>query len=115
MNLDLDTIIKLASLGLSLGAVVFTFFATRKKDVEHRFELGRKTFADHELRIAALETAQLNMPKNTDLHRLELTLSEIGGDMKALRATMRGMSESMARTEAIVNRHEAHLIEGGKS
>ncbi|WP_157946779.1 DUF2730 family protein [Thalassobius sp. I31.1] len=115
MTLDLDTLVKLASLGLSVGAIIFSYFATRKKDVEERFEKGRLIFAEHEARITALETAQNNMPKNTDLHRLELTLSEIGGDMKAVRATMRGMSESMARTEAIVNRHETHLLDGGKS
>ena len=49
------------------------------------------------------------MPGAGDLHRVELSLSGIAGDMKAMSASLLGMHESLKRTENAVSRHEEHL------
>ncbi len=108
------------ALFLSVAAIVTAFFRTRQSKVDERFaavEDRLKTGSDkmdaHELRIQSVEQSIMQLPAKEDHHRLELTLAEIGGDMKAIRATMRGMSESMARQEKITRRHEDHLREKG--
>lgn len=102
----------LLSFVLSVGAVIYTFFANRRKDVERRFHEGSKRMDRHDLRLQALEQDVMAMPGKDDLHRVEMSLGEIAGDMKAISATMVGMSQSIQRTEKIVGRHEDHLREG---
>ena len=111
MTIDIDTGLKIVSLGLSVGAIIYAFFANRKKDTDERFKLGSNRMDDQERRIAALEQTVQALPGKDELHNLEMMLSDMGGDMKAMRATMRGMSESLSRTENIVTRHEDHLRE----
>lgn len=117
MTLNLDLLMKLASLLsfiISIAALVSAFFTSRKKDVDHRFREGSKRMDRHDLRLQALEQDVKGMPGKDDMHRLELQLSEISGDMKAMYATMTGMASSIERTEKIVGRHEDHLRETGK-
>ena len=83
---------------------------TWRKDIERRFQEGSKRMDRHDLRLQALEQTVQGMPGKDDMHRLELQLSEIAGDMKGMSATMLGMSQSMARTEKIVGRHDEHLM-----
>jgi len=105
---------KVATFALSICAMVVAVFRTRRQHIDDAFKTGSKRMDAHDLRIQALEQSVKDMPDKDDMHQLELTLKEIGGDMKAVRATMRGMSESMTRTEHIVGRHEDHLLERGK-
>lgn len=111
MTFDIDTALKLASFGLSIAAMIYAFFVNRRKDVDERFLEGSKRMDRHEKRLSTLEMTVNSMPGKDDMHNLEMLLSEMGGDMKAMRATMKGMSESLTRTESIVSRHEDHLRE----
>ena len=101
------------SLILSFGAAIYTWFANRRKDVDRRFHEGSKRMDRHDLRLQALEQDVKSMPGNSDLHRVELSLSEIAGDMKAMSASLLGMHESLKRTENAVSRHEDHLRGNG--
>lgn len=107
----LDLALKSASFFLSVAAILYSFLINRRKDVDERFHAGSKRMDALEIRIQTSEQTLGTMPGKDDMHRLELTLSEIGGDMKAMRATMKGMAESLTRTENIVGRHEDHLRE----
>ena len=112
MTVDIDAIYRfmaIISTLMSTGAVVFAWFAGRRKDVDRRLQEGSKRMDRHELRIQALEQDVKAMPGKDDMHRLELHLSEMAGDMKAMSSTLVAMAESQARTERIVRRHEDHL------
>ncbi len=107
--------IKVATFAISICAMVVAVFKTRRHDIDDAFKAGSKRMDAHDLRIQALEQSVKDLPDKDDVHQMELTLKEIGGDMKAIRATMRGMSESMTRTERIVGRHEDHLLDKAKN
>ena len=111
MHFDVDTLIKLASLILSVGAIIYAFFANRKKDVEQQFEHHSHQLKTHESRLSSLEQSIKTMPNKDDVHHLQIMLSDMGGELKAMRATMKGMAESQNRLENIVTRHEDHLRE----
>lgn len=116
MTVDIDAIYRfmaIISTLMSTGAVVFAWFAGRRKDVDRRLHEGSKRMDHQDLRIQALEQEVREMPDKSDLHGVELKLSEIAGDMKAMSASMRGMHESLQRTEGIVSRHEDHLRGNG--
>lgn len=112
MTIDLENLYRLlglVSLIISIGTAFYAWFSIRRKDVDRRFNEGSKRMDRHDLRLQALEQEQKSMPGGADLHRLELQLGSISGDMKAISATMTGMHDSLKRTENIVSRHEDHL------
>jgi len=106
---DLKPFIELISFVFSIGAIVLAWFLTRRKDVDSQFKKGSDRMDGLELRIQKTEQTVDVMPAKDDMHKLEVLLAEMGGDMKAMRATMRGMAESQVRTETAVSRHEDYL------
>jgi len=85
---------------------VFAWFRTRRHDVDERFATGSKKLADLEKRLSAVEVTLLSLPDKEDIHELQMTMSNMNGDMKAMRVTMRSIAESLIRQEAISTRHE---------
>ena len=108
-----DIFWKAAGVILPLIVGIYTFFATRQKQNNARFDVAEERIGKVEGRVGALEQTIGAMPGKEDTHKLEMMLTEMAGDMKAMRATMKGMSESQHRTEDIVGRHEDHLREKG--
>jgi len=92
---------------LSISAIVYAFFATRRKDVDARLDR-------HENRITAVEHSVQVMPNKDDVHALQLEMVKQTGSLNEMRAVMEGNSKIMQRLEAIVTRHEEHLMEGRK-
>ncbi len=115
MNFDPDLVLKYANFILTIAVGVYAFFATRSKGVEEQFKAGSKKFTALELRVELLEMAVKTLPQKEDIHELAITLSEMNGEMKAMRASMRAISESQIRTESIVMRHDDYLMQGGKT
>ena len=109
--MEWDLFWKASGVVLPLLVAVYTFLATRRTDVDNRFEAGDERMDRQEARIAWLEQTVQVMPDKDDTHRLHIMLSEMSGDMKAMCATMDGMKASLSRTEDIVTRHEDHLRE----
>lgn len=99
------------SVALSALVAVYTWFRTRGDKVAERLKLGSDRMDRHENRIVALEQSMREMPDKDSLHRLELMMASMSGDLKAISATMAGNAEVTKRLEAIVSRHEQHLLE----
>ncbi|MBM1816244.1 DUF2730 family protein [Sulfitobacter pseudonitzschiae] len=99
------------ALVVSIGAMVYSFLVNRRKDVDQRFTDGSRRMDRLDGRVASLEQEVKVMPGKDDVHSLQMTLSDVRGDMKAMAATMSAMAESINRTENIVTRHEDHLRE----
>lgn len=118
MNIAFDTTISLmglASVIVSAGTAVFAWYRTRTRDLEDRLKDGSDRMNRHDVRIERIEQTLSSMPVSQDMHKLELRLSEMSGDLKALAAVMQGNTEVMLRLERVVGRHEDHLLtEGAK-
>ena len=115
MILDLEAatkVLSLLSLIVSLSAAAYAWFASRRKDVDKRLEEGSKRMDRHDLRLQSLEQTVQTMPNKDDMHRVELSIGEIAGDIRVQTATLSGMFEALKRTEAVVSRHEDHLLKG---
>jgi uncharacterized coiled-coil protein SlyX len=118
VTLDWTLFYNILGILMPTASVIYTFVATRRKDVDKQFDEIGGTFkkgSDRmdglERRIQTVEQTVAGMPAKSDLHELALVITEMGGDMKALRANMKAIAESMARTESIVSRHEDYLRE----
>ncbi len=106
---------------LSVLAMVFAWWRTRDRNLDQRFEAVDQRFREgadrmtrHDARLNLMEAAMRELPTRSDLHQLQLGMSEMRGDMRALIAKLEGQSEIMTRVETIVSRHEEHLMERGK-
>lgn len=95
------------SMLVSFGTAVWNIFSGPSRKNAERLEGHAKRLGDHDQRVAALEQAQRAAPAQADFHRLELSMSEMRGDVREMRAIL-------GRMETIVTRHEDHLLETAK-
>ncbi len=122
MELGLDELKTLAGLILPISGMIYTFIATRRKDVDGKFvdvnkqfNAGSDRMDRHEGRIARLEQTVQTLPGKDDMHQLQLELVKQTGSLNEMRAVMEGNGAVMSRLEKIVTRHEEHLLGGGNS
>ncbi|WP_372605466.1 DUF2730 family protein [Actibacterium sp.] len=121
MSFDWDLALKVISMAVSFGAAVFAVFATRRKDVDKKFESlderllsGARRMDRHDTRLSTIERDIAALPGKDDMHQLQLAMMAQTGELKEMRAVMEGNQKIMARLEQIVSRHEEHLLEGSK-
>ncbi|AZV77948.1 DUF2730 family protein [Parasedimentitalea marina] len=119
--MDYDLALKTLGVAIPLGGIIYTWFATRQKDVDEalktvssRLDTGSKRMDQHDLEIQALQQTVASLPAKEDMHRLELTMSDIGGEIKAIAAHIGAQRDVMRRLETVVTRHEDHLLDKGK-
>lgn len=100
--------------GLNIVNILYTWWRTRDQNVETRFNDAAGKLDALDRRVSAAEQTLRGMPAITDLHALQLSLSEIRGEMRTITAVMEGQTQIMERLERIVARHEDHLLDGAK-
>jgi len=108
--MDIDLYLRAAGLILPILAGVYTWAATRNKDLRARFEALAGRSARQEGRLIALEAAIHAKPGVDDVHKLQLNLAHIGGEMREIRVMLQGQIEMQRRLDAILTRHEDHLL-----
>ena len=98
---------------VSFASTIWLIFSgPSRKNATRLDEVGKRQDT-HELRINALEQRHGAIPTKDDMHAVSMALEGIKGEMKAIRAEMKGNTDIMERLENIVGRHENHLLEGG--
>lgn len=106
MTLTFDLFLQIFGFALPIVGAVYTFIATRRKDVNERLDR-------HEQRLQTVEHTLLGQPNKEDIHDLQLAMERISGSIEVLKATMDGNNKVLLRMESIVGRHEDHLLNGG--
>ncbi len=99
---------------IALGTTVWNFVMSGARANGKRIDTQEKDIERLRARVGALEGTVAQMPGKEDTHRLEMTLAEMAGDMKAMSATMTAMNESLGLVRGIVSRHEDHLRGNGR-
>jgi len=112
--IDWDIVIKALGLILPVIAGIYTYIATRRKDVDTAFQAVNARLDRLDGRLVRVEDTIGSMPGKDDMHSLQLELVKQTGAMNEMRAVMAGNAKIMERLEIIVSRHEAHLLDGGK-
>lgn len=64
----------------------------------------------HATRLASMEAALRTLPGREELHRMEVGIATMAGKMETVAAHMAGQRDLMSRMEAVVARHEDHLL-----
>lgn len=95
---------------ISFCSVIWTIFSGPSRRNSTRLDEHGKRLDQHELRISGVEQSQRQLPSTQDMHELELAMEGLKGEIKTMSAVMAGQSAIMERLEAIVSRHENHLL-----
>ncbi len=109
MALDLDTWLKLANFALALAAIIFTWFATRRKDLDKRLYDGSKRMDAHDLKIQKLEQQIEDLPTKGEFHDLNIGIERMNGNVKAILTQMDALAASQGRMERTLGGHEKFL------
>lgn len=110
---------------LPIAAMIYTFIATRRKDVDEKIAQIDKKHDDRHLaekerldrvqgRVDRVEQTISTLPGREAIHNIELEMTRISGAMETMTAVMEGNQNIMSRLEKIVGRHEDHLLNEGK-
>ena len=113
MNFTFDLTITL-SLVVTIVLAFIGWVRMRNAAVDKRFEVCDDRLGRHEQRIQAAEQSLQQIPSRDDLHNLALSISEMRGDVREMRASMQGQGAIMARLGEVVSRQEEHLMRGSK-
>jgi len=92
---------------IGLGTALYRIFTGKAEANAARIDLLEK-------RVDKLEASTAAAPGSADIHALHIALTAMSGDLKEMRATMRGSADILTRLENIVSRHEEHLLGGAK-
>lgn len=104
---------------LAIATIVYTWWRTRDrnvddrfKGVDERFKLGSERMDRHDARLASMEQTLRGLPAKQDMHDLQISITELKGELKTMAAVIDGRNRLMERLETIVERHEDHLLDG---
>lgn len=99
---------------INFGTVVWNIVSGPSKKNGARLDAMALTLNALDQRLSASEQTQRALPSKDDIHELELSMERLKGEMKTLSQVMAGQSQITERMEAILNRHEDHLLQGGR-
>lgn len=102
------------SVVLSLAAMLFAWFRTRRQDVDERFSEVQSQLKQQAEHIQRAEIQLQGVPGRNDLHELQLAMVAQTGELKELRAILEANGKMMERVTEVVTRHEDHLLQGAK-
>lgn len=111
MLLDLDITLKLLTSAVSIAALVISLVGSRRREINDRITALTDRLEKAERTGERMNQRMDGLPSKDDIHALELTVTRVASGMEAMNATLAGQREIMVRLEAIVTRHEDHLLE----
>lgn len=106
MNFEFDLTVTL-SLVLAVITILFTWFRTRRHDVDERFQAGTKRMASAEERIHALEITVKGLPAKDDMHELQLQMARMNGHIETLTERLKPIGAMTERMQELLLANKA--------
>lgn len=103
-------------LTLSTGVIVTVLLAAigwvqvRWGVLSKRLDDQASRLESHAERLTGMEAALRQLPAREDLHRMEVSVTTMTGKLETVAAHLSGQRDIMTRLEAVVSRHEDHLL-----
>ncbi|MEO1473985.1 MAG: DUF2730 family protein, partial [Pseudomonadota bacterium] len=81
---QIDLLLKVMNIGGVFAVAIYTFFATRQKKVELKFDAQSLEIDDIKSRLREVERKTEDAPTHADIHQLGMKITELRGDIKAV-------------------------------
>ena len=95
---------------LAVLAFSVSIYSTRRRDIDKRLRSIETQVDQADRRLVAIETELQARPAQKDLHALQVAVTEIGGELKAVRAAIEGHVKLVERLDTILERQENFLM-----
>ncbi len=99
---------------INFGTVIWNIFSGPSKQNGIRLDAMAATMTSVQERVAAIELTQRALPSKDDIHELEMSMERLKGEMGTLGQAMKAHADNASRVEAILTRHEDHLLQSGR-
>jgi hypothetical protein len=97
---------------LTFGLTIWGLMASGSRANATAIKLHAERLTGHDLRLSSIEQTMKESPSKDDMQTIALQLEGMRADVRVMRAEMEGSMQIMARLEAIVSRHDNHLLKG---
>lgn len=95
---------------IALITTIWTLVTSGARKNAATIEAHARRLETIEGRLQSVEQSVRGMPGKDDIHAVQIALSEMRGELRAVHVTINGTREIMGRLEAVVTRHEEHLL-----
>ncbi len=99
---------------LTFALTIWNLMASGSRANAKRLDAHSDQLQQHEARISTVEQGQGSLPSLQEMHKLELAMVRLEGEIASVSRVMAGNVAIMERLESVVARHDAHLLEAGK-
>jgi hypothetical protein len=99
---------------LTFALTIWNLMASGSRANAKRLDGHADQLQQHEARISTVEQGQGSLPSLQEMHKLELAMVRLEGEIAAVGRVMAGNVAIMERLENVVARHDAHLLEASK-
>jgi len=103
-DVSIPEVLAIATFAVSLGSGLYTWVTTRDKATQREIKDVQDKVHEVEKRVGRAESEMAHLPDKESLHRVELAVSEVRGDL-------RSMLESWAPVQRTVTRLEEYLMD----
>ncbi|MGV8987636.1 MAG: DUF2730 family protein [Cypionkella sp.] len=100
---------------LTFGLTIWGLIASGSRANAQKIIENRTRIDNHDLRLNSVEQSIKASPTDDDMQAIALAMEAMRGSVNVMRAEMSGSMAIMSRLEAIVSRHENHLLDGRRS
>ena len=97
---------------LTFGLTIWGLMSSGARSNGKKLEEHAKRIDGHDQRIASVEQLIDGLPTKENVQSIALAMARMEGDIRVMRAEMEGFMDIMNRLEAIVSRHDNHLLKG---
>ena len=97
---------------LNFGITIWSILSSGSRANATQIKEHAKRIDGHDLRLSSVEQTVKDSPTKDDMQKIALAMEAMRGDVKVMRAELEGSMAIMERLEAIVSRHENHLLKG---
>lgn len=102
--------------GHSMGQRIDGHMAAEEKTLREfrdAIQASQREMFELSMRVNKIEAKQESLPSKTDVHGLALSVTAMSGEMRAMQARLDGFNDIITRVDAMTQRQETFLLEGG--
>jgi hypothetical protein len=97
--MDLDFSLKLANFALVIGVGLYSWIMSQGKATAGEIKTLKDDFNGLRMQVNTLEAQMEHVPSKESVHRLEIAITELAGDMKSLAEVIKGAAHAARRVE----------------
>lgn len=111
MHLSFESWLQFVTTAVAVFAFVVSVYSTRRRDIDRRINAVETQAESADRRLVVVETQLDALPAEKDLHQLQLAITGLGGELKALHQTFEGHVKLLNRVDASLERHDQFLMD----